>query len=63
MFVDFFIKNEFSWNPNDNFESYVKIGDEITLSIISMDPKKERIALSRKALEDNPWKKCDHQTL
>lgn len=49
-------KNEFSWNPNDNFESYVKIGDEVTLSIISMDPKKERIALSKKALEDNPWK-------
>jgi ribosomal protein S1 len=21
-----------------------------------MDPKKERIALSKKALEDNPWK-------
>lgn len=49
-------KNEFSWNPNDNFESYVKIGDPITLKIIQMDPKKERIALSKKALEDNPWK-------
>jgi small subunit ribosomal protein S1 len=49
-------KNEFSWNPNDNFESFVKIGDEVTLSIIQMDPKKERIALSKKALEDNPWK-------
>lgn len=49
-------KNEFSWNPNDNFESYVKIGDDITLSIIQLDPKKERIALSKKALEDNPWK-------
>ncbi len=49
-------KNEFSWNPNDNFESYVKIGDSITLKIIQMDPKKERIALSKKALEDNPWK-------
>lgn len=49
-------KNEFSWNPNDNFESFVKIGDEITLSIIQMDPKKERIALSKKVLEDNPWK-------
>lgn len=49
-------KNEFSWNPNDNFDSYVKIGDEVTLSIISMDPKKERIALSRKQLNDNPWK-------
>ncbi|MDX9691227.1 MAG: S1 RNA-binding domain-containing protein [Acholeplasmataceae bacterium] len=49
-------RNEFSWNPNDNFESYVKIGDEIELSIISLDPKKEKIALSRKALLDNPWK-------
>jgi ribosomal protein S1 len=49
-------KNEFSWNPNDNFEAFVKIGDELTLSIIQMDPKKERIALSKKALEDNPWK-------
>jgi len=49
-------KNEFSWNPNDNFENYVKIGDEVTLSIIQLDPKKERIALSKKALENNPWK-------
>lgn len=49
-------KNEFSWNPNDNFESYVKIGDEVTLSIIQLDLKKERIALSKKVLEDNPWK-------
>ncbi len=49
-------KNEFSWNPNDNFESYVKIGDPITLKIIQMDAKKERISLSKKALADNPWK-------
>ncbi|MFA5560607.1 MAG: S1 RNA-binding domain-containing protein [Acholeplasmataceae bacterium] len=49
-------RNEYSWNPNDNFDNYVKIGDEVTLSIIQLDVKKERIALSRKALEDNPWK-------
>ena len=49
-------KNEFSWNPNDNFDNVVKIGDEVTLGIISLDAKKERIALSRKILEDNPWK-------
>ena len=54
-------KNEFSWNPNDNFEAYVKIGDEVSLSIIQMDPKKERIALSKKALEDNPWKNFTHK--
>ncbi|QWB96588.1 S1 RNA-binding domain-containing protein [Mycoplasmatota bacterium] len=49
-------KNEFSWNPNDNFDDFVKIDDEVTLGIIQMDPKKERIALSRKVLESNPWK-------
>jgi small subunit ribosomal protein S1 len=49
-------RNEFSWNPNDNFENYVKIGDEITLTIVSLDTKKEKIALSRKSLLDNPWK-------
>ncbi|MDO9629349.1 MAG: S1 RNA-binding domain-containing protein [Acholeplasmataceae bacterium] len=49
-------KNEFSWNPNDNFENNVKIGDEVTLTIIQLDPKKERIALSKKSKEDNPWK-------
>ena len=49
-------KNEFSWNPNDNFDSHVKIGDDVELSILNMDSKKERIALSRKALIDNPWK-------
>jgi len=49
-------KNEFSWNPNDNYDTYVKIGDSITLSIIQLDKKKERISLSKKALADNPWK-------
>jgi len=34
----------------------VKIGEELTLAIIQLDAKKERIALSKKALEDNPWK-------
>ncbi len=49
-------KNEYSWNPSDNFDAFVKIGDEVTLSIIQLELKKERIALSKKALEDNPWK-------
>ncbi|TVP85220.1 MAG: 30S ribosomal protein S1 [Acholeplasmataceae bacterium] len=49
-------KNEYSWNPNDNFDAFVKIGDELTLSIVNLDLKKEKISLSKKALEDNPWK-------
>lgn len=49
-------KSEFSWNLNDNFDTYVKIGDKLQLKIISFDLNKERISLSKKALEDNPWK-------
>ncbi len=49
-------KNEYSWNPNDNFDAFVKIGDELTLSIVNLDLKKEKISLSKKALADNPWK-------
>ena len=49
-------KSEFSWNPADNLDSHVKIGDELELSLVSIDPKKEKVSLSRKALEDNPWR-------
>ncbi len=49
-------KNEYSWNPNDNFDSYVKIGDSLSLKIIQLDLKKQKISLSKKAIEDNPWK-------
>jgi len=49
-------KNEYSWNPNDNLDSHVNIGDEITLAIIRLDEKNKKIGLSKKQLEDNPWK-------
>jgi len=49
-------KNEYSWNPNDNFDSHVNIDDEITLAIIRLDLKSEKIGLSKRQLEDNPWK-------
>ena len=52
-------KNEFSWNPNDNFESYVKIGDVLKLAITKIDTKAKKISLSKKALEDNPWARVD----
>lgn len=49
-------RNEYSWNPDDNFQDFVNIGDEIEVMIVNFDKQKERIALSRKALTDNPWK-------
>src|SRR5690554_4984497 len=52
-------KSEYSWNPKDNFDAYIKIGDELSTVILSKDAKKERISLSKKALEDNPWAKLN----
>ena len=49
-------QSEYSWNPNDNYDAYVKIGETIPVAILSIDVKKEKIALSRRALLDNPWK-------
>lgn len=49
-------KSEYSWNPNDNFDAFVTHGDEVELVIIQIDKKRERINLSKKSLEENPWR-------
>ena len=52
-------KSEYSWNPNDNLDMCVKIGDEIEVKIIKLDDARQRISLSRRLLLDNPWKNVD----
>lgn len=52
-------KNEYSWNPKDNFDAYLKIGDEIEVAILSIDSKNEKISLSKRAIEYNPWSKLN----
>ncbi|WP_026391358.1 S1 RNA-binding domain-containing protein [Haploplasma modicum] len=49
-------RNDYSWDPSFNLDTQTNINDEITLKIVNMDVKKERIALSRKAIEENPWR-------
>ena len=51
--------SEYSHNPNDNFNDYVVIGDEVEVAIISIKAKDEKISLSRKALMDNPWSRVE----
>ena len=52
-------RSEYSWNPNDNLDMCVKVGDELEVKIIKTDDEKQRISLSRKLLIDNPWKNVD----
>lgn len=48
-------QSEYSHNPNDHYNAFVIIGDEVECAILALDPSKEKISLSRKALMDNPW--------
>ena len=53
--------NEISWNPNDNSLASMKVGQELSMAIINIDAKKERIGLSLKVLVDNPWSRVKAQ--
>lgn len=48
--------SEFSWaQRNANPKDFAKEGDEIEVILISADPNKRRMALSRKQLQADPW--------
>ncbi len=52
-------QSEYSHNPNDNYNDFVTIGDEVEVAILALNPEKEKISLSRKALMDNPWTRVE----
>lgn len=47
--------SELSWNNIKSAEEVVKIGDEIEVSIKSLDQENNKISLSFKNPNDNPW--------
>jgi predicted RNA-binding protein with RPS1 domain len=48
--------SEFSWaQRNANPKDFAKEGDEIEVVLLSADPNKRRMALSRKQLQADPW--------
>ena len=49
------MEKDYSWNPKENLAGNVEVGDKLTLKILSMEPKKGRMGLSKKHLEYNPW--------
>ncbi|MFP4078576.1 MAG: S1 RNA-binding domain-containing protein [Candidatus Izemoplasmataceae bacterium] len=48
-------KNDYSWDPRFNLAGNVSVGDEVEAQILSMEPEKGRMQLSKKHLEYNPW--------
>lgn len=51
--------SEISWNPNDNFAANVVFGNEVEVHVLEIDVKRNRISLSKKFLENNPWAKVN----
>ncbi|MBI5959392.1 MAG: S1 RNA-binding domain-containing protein [Chloroflexi bacterium] len=48
--------SELAWHRVDHPRDVLKVGDEISVYVLSLDRDTNRIALSRKRLLDDPWK-------
>jgi small subunit ribosomal protein S1 len=47
--------SELSWKHVDHPSSVVQVGDEVTVEVLDVDLEKERISLSLKATQTDPW--------
>lgn len=50
--------SQMSWNWIDNPNDILKCDDVINVEIIGIDNEKQRISLSLKSLDENPWEKA-----
>ena len=48
-------QSDYSWNRDDNFAGTVEEGSKVTLQITYIDKEKNKMTLSKKHLEYNPW--------
>jgi small subunit ribosomal protein S1 len=47
--------SELSWKHVDHPSSVVNVGDEVTVQVLDVDLSRERISLSLKATQQDPW--------
>ncbi|HOJ43324.1 MAG TPA: S1 RNA-binding domain-containing protein, partial [Syntrophorhabdaceae bacterium] len=60
--VDGFLHlNEITWGRITHPKEYLRVGDEIKVKIIEIDPEKEKVSLSMKRLKPDPWEKIDEK--
>jgi small subunit ribosomal protein S1 len=52
---------DMSWRRISHPSELVKIGDTITVKVISFDKNHEKISLGMKQLEENPWEKVEER--
>lgn len=51
--------SEIGWSPIIHPREAISVGDKIQVQVIRLDPKEQRIALSRKRALPNPWDSID----
>jgi len=47
--------SELSWNRNEKVENILAVGQEVTVRVLSVDWANNRLTLSLKALQPDPW--------
>jgi small subunit ribosomal protein S1 len=50
-------KSEIDWEHVNHPSDWFSMGDDIEVKIVSIDKERERVSLSRKVLQPNPWQK------
>ena len=48
--------SELSWKHIDHPSEVVKVGDEVTVEVLDVDFSRERVSLSLKATQEDPWR-------
>ena len=47
--------SELSWDKRENIKDLLAVGDQVNVKVIGIDKEKNKISLSLKALEEDPW--------
>lgn len=53
--------SELSWRRNVKPQEIVRVGQEVDVHVLNVDPERKRIALSLKRLEPEPWSVVDER--
>ena len=53
--------SQISWQQIDHPREVLKVGQEVNVRVISEDRKRQRVGLSLKALEEDPWNALSHK--
>src|SRR5881392_538961 len=53
--------SELSWKHIDHPSEVVNVGDEVTVEVLDVDMDRERVSLSLKATQEDPWKEFERR--